>query len=87
MKRRPIMEERIASAVRSGDKRDVVSQEATILRRKHLWLCGEMAGWKPQRAADLYHMKTGIVLARNVVDNQLGKIRASCRSDHKYLSN
>lgn len=87
MKRRPIMEDRIAAAVRSGDKRDVARQEITIRRRKDLWLCGEMAGWKPQRASDLYHMKTGIVLARNVVDNQLGKIRASCRSDNKYLSN
>lgn len=87
MKRRPIMEERIAAAVHSGDNRDVASQAKTIRRRKDLWLCGEMSGWKPQRAADLYHMKTGIVLARNVVDNQLGKIRASCRSDHKCLPN
>lgn len=87
LKRRPLMEARITAAVRSGDKRDVVSQDETICRRKDLWLCGEMAGWKPQRTADLYSMKTGIVLARNVVDNQSVKIRASCRCGKKYLPN
>jgi len=87
LKRRPVMEARIATAVRSGDKRDVASQDETIRRRKDLWLCAELADWKPQRTADLYGMKTGIVLARNVVDNQLGKIRASCRTGNKTLPN
>jgi hypothetical protein len=87
IKRRPLMEARIAAAVRSSDKRDVASQDETICRRKDLWLCGEMASWKPQRTADLYSMKTGIVLARNVVDNQSVKIRTSCRTGKKYLPN
>lgn len=87
LKRRPLMEARITGFVRSTDQRDATSQDETIHRRKDLWLCGEMANWKPQRTADLYSMKTGLVLARNVVDNQLVKIRASCRSHNKYHPN
>lgn len=87
LKRRRVMEARITAAVRSTDKRDVASQDETIHRRKDIWFCGEMANWKPQRTADLYSMKTGVVLARNVVDNQLAKIHASCHSRKKYHPN
>ncbi len=86
-KRAPAIQARIADAVRRNDRRDEPEQEATIARRCDLWLCAEMANWKPQRTADLYAMKTGgVVLARNLVAKQIAKIRDSTRINKKISS-
>jgi hypothetical protein len=84
MKRWPTMQGRITDAIRRIDLRDETAQDETIARRQDLWLCAEIADWKPQRTADLYAMKTGVVLARNLVANQLDKIREHCRTDKKF---
>jgi hypothetical protein len=57
------------------------TREETIERRGDLWLCAELAKWKPQRTADIYAMKTGEVLARNVVAKQLDKLPSVRRTD------
>lgn len=85
--RKDIAYARIAGAVRLNDLRDSANKDNTIQRRQDLWLCAELGNWKPQRTADLYAMKTGIVLQRNIVANQLGKIQKSCRGNKKSLSN
>jgi hypothetical protein len=85
-RRAPAMRTRITNTVRRNDRRDEAEQDATIARRNDLWLCAEMANWRPQRTADLYAMKTGIVLGRNLVAKQVAKIRDSIRSDKKTSS-
>jgi hypothetical protein len=56
------------------DRRSAGEQDATIRRRLDLWICAEIGDWKPQRTADLYEMKTGEAIARNLVAKQLAKI-------------
>lgn len=80
-KRLPIAQARIASDIRDRDKRPIADQDETISRRDDLWLCAELADWKPQRTADLYAMKTGKILPRNVVAKQLEKLPKVRRTD------
>ena len=74
IQRIPFARERIAESVRMKDRRSVEEQDATIKRRVDLWICAELGDWKPQRTADLYEMKTGEVLQRNLVAKQLAKL-------------
>ena len=80
-RRLSVAETRISSAVREGDKRPIPDQDATIKRRCDLWLCAELAEWKPQRTADFYLMKMGTMLPRNVVAKQLEKLPRVRRAD------
>lgn len=81
LKRLSLAETRIQTAIRSNDKRPTVEQDATIKRRADLWLCAELADWKPQRTANLYKRMTGEVLQRNVVAKQLDKLPRVRRID------
>lgn len=85
-KRLPIAQARIASAIRASDKRPNEDQDATIKRRSDLWLCAELADWKPQRTACLHGMMTGEPLPRNVVAKQLGKLPKVRRTDDVSVS-
>lgn len=85
-KRWQIAAARVASAVREGDKRPSVDQDVTIKRRSDLWLCAELADWRPQRTATLYAAMTGETLPRNVVAKQLAKLPRVRRTD-EVLSN
>ena len=67
LKRLPIAQDKITASVREKDRRIINEQNATIKRRSDLWLCAELADWKPQQTADFYAMMTGEVLPRNVV--------------------
>lgn len=70
-----------SSAGRSKDRRSEDEQRKTLKRRRDIWLCAEMANWKPQRTADLYQMLTGEVLQRNNIANQIAKLPNVRRSD------
>lgn len=70
-----------SSARRSKDHRTEDEQSKTLKRRRDIWLCAEMADWKPQRTADLYQMLTGEVLQRNNIANQMAKLPNVRRSD------
>lgn len=72
---------KIAEGIKAHDRRPQAAQDATITRRSDLWLCAELADWKPQRTADLFAMLTGEVLPRNVVAKQLGKLPKVRRTD------
>lgn len=80
-KRQAIARARITAPVREGDKRAKGDQDTTIERRSDLWLCAELADWKPQRTATLYAMKTGLPLPRNLVAKQLAKLPKVRRTD------
>lgn len=86
LKRLPIAQARIASDIRDRDKRPSADQDETINRRSDLWLCAELADWKPQRTATLYAMKTGKILPRNVVGKQLEKLPKVRRTDEVLSS-
>lgn len=77
----PIARERIAGGIKAHDRRAQADQDATINRRSDLWLCAELADWKPQRTADLFAMLTGEVLPRNLVGKQLAKLPKVRRTD------
>lgn len=77
----PIARTRIAEGIKAHDRRPQAEQDATIGRRSDLWLCAELADWRPQRTADLFAMLTGEVLPRNVVAKQLGKLPKVRRTD------
>jgi len=79
--RLPIAQGRITSAVRDRDRRAIVDQDVTIKRRGDLWLCAELADWKPQRTANLYKSMTGESLPRNVIARQLEKLPRVRRTD------
>lgn len=74
---------RIAEALRSSrDRRGSEEQAKTCTRREALWLCGELADWRPQRTAELFAMMPdGHELPRNVVGRQLDAVRdaLSCK--------
>lgn len=76
-----IAKERIALAIRDKDKRSIKEQDATIENRSNLWLCAELAEWKPQLTANLYLMLTGQKLSRQAVANQLSKLPKVRRVD------
>lgn len=80
-KRLPIAHARITATIRENDRRLIGDQDATIKRRSDLWLCAELADWKPQRTASLYAMMTGETLPRNVVAKQLEKMPKVRRTD------
>lgn len=80
-KRLPIAKARITSDIRDKDKRQVKEQDATIMLRCDLWLCAEMAKWKPQLTANLYAMLSGQTLSRQAVANQLAKLPRVRRTD------
>jgi hypothetical protein len=80
-KRLPITQSIIIATVRKNDKRPMIEQDATIERRSNLWLCAELASWKPQRTAEMYQMMTGKTLPRNLVANQLAKLPKVRRGD------
>lgn len=77
----PIARAKIAEGIKAHDRRPQGDQDATIARRANLWLCAELADWKPQRTADLFAMLTGEVLPRNVVAKQLDKLPKVRRTD------
>ena len=77
----PIARAKIAEGIKAHDRRPQADQDATINRRSDLWLCAELADWKPQRTADLFAMLTGEVLPRNVVAKQLDKLPKVRRTD------
>lgn len=76
MEKRDRTFQKITDTVQSGRcggrSREELNQ--TILRRMAIWECGWMAENRPQRTADLLHLKTGELVARNVVAKQLEKI-------------
>lgn len=82
-RRRDAERARIEALVRDKDRRSQEEQDATIERRAKLWLCAELAGWRPQRTADVFHMLTGEALPRNVVAKQLEKLPQSRRTKKK----
>ncbi len=82
----PIARARIADGIKAHDRRAQADQDATIKRRADLWLCAELADWKPQRTADLFAMLTGEVLPRNVVAKQLDKLPKVRRTDSVCFS-
>lgn len=69
-RRFPIASNRIREGVRQKDRRAIAEQGATIRRRESLWLCAELAQYKPQRTADFFQMLTGVRIPRNVVAKQ-----------------
>jgi hypothetical protein len=77
----PIAHAKIAAGIKAHDRRTEADQEATIKRRADLWLCAELADWKPQRTADLFAMLTGDTLPRNLVGKQLAKLPKVRRTD------
>jgi hypothetical protein len=77
----PIARAKIADGIKAHDRRAHADQDATIKRRSDLWLCAELADWKPQRTADLFAMLTGEALPRNVVAKQLDKLPKVRRTD------
>lgn len=82
--RLPVAASRITNAIRATDKRTVAEQDATIKTRRDLWLCAELADWKPQRTANLYAMLTGETMPRNAVANQLAKLPKVRRTDSLF---
>jgi hypothetical protein len=81
LRRLPIAKARITSDVRDKDKRQVKEQDVTILHRCDLWLCAELAKWKPQLTANLYAMLSGQTMSRQAVANQLAKLPRVRRTD------
>jgi hypothetical protein len=77
----PIAQARISAAIKGRDRRPAEEQDSTITRRANLWLCAELADWKPQRTTDLYAMLTGETLPRNLVGKQLAKLPKVRRTD------
>lgn len=47
---------------------------ALLLRRHHLWLCGQMAGGKPTETALRYRQMTGEIISRALAANHLRKV-------------
>ena len=80
-RRLPIAMARITSDIRDKDKRQVKEQDVTILHRCNLWLCAELAKWKPQLTANFYAMLSGQTLSRQAVANQLAKLPRVRRAD------
>lgn len=70
-----------SSVARSRDHRTEDERRKTLRRRRDIWLCAEIADWKPQRTADLYQMLSGEVLQRNNIANQMAKLPKVRRSD------
>lgn len=82
-RRLPIARTLIASGVRNTTKDKRADEElgATIERRSDLWLCAEMANWKPQRTAVLYKMLTDETITRQATAVQIGKLPKVRQSD------
>lgn len=76
---------RIAETLSSSrDRRGPEEQAKTLRRREVLWLCAELAGWRPKRTAELFAMMPeGQELPRNVVGRQLDAIRAALSSKRR----
>lgn len=47
---------------------------AALIKRKRLWFCAEMCGWKPTETGRLYRCMTGEQLTKSAVANQLSAI-------------
>ncbi|MDC8783929.1 hypothetical protein [Roseateles koreensis] len=80
-RRLPLAKGKIEEGIRAADKRPPTAQDATIARRTDLWLCAELAGWKPQRTSELYARLTAEQLTRQAVAKQLPKLPRIRRSD------
>lgn len=72
----PAAEARIKAEAsqRAHDRRTPEQREVTVRRRVAIWLCGQLAGNKPQRTAELVEMLTGEALARGIVARHLEKL-------------
>jgi hypothetical protein len=70
----------IAFAIHKHDRRPEADKHETIDVRVELWHLAELADWSPQYTADLYRMKTGVELPRNVVARHLESIQKALPS-------
>lgn len=84
----PAAESRIKAEAsqRAHDRRAPAQREATTRRRMAIWLCGQLAGNKPQRTAELVEMLTGERLARGIVARHLEKMPNLRRYHHSFAS-
>lgn len=64
----------IEAGIRATDRRPVEDQDATISVRSDLWICAELAKWKPQPTANLYKARTGKTMPRNIARQHLGRL-------------
>ncbi len=64
----------IEAGIRDKDRRPVEAQDATIAVRSNLWICAELAKWKPQPTADLYMAMTGKTMPRNAAQQHLDRL-------------
>lgn len=61
---------KLAAAYHARDIRyKTTDNNATINRRAAIWFVGSLAGWKPQRTADLYEAHTGERITRQLAAN------------------
>jgi hypothetical protein len=68
--------ESLPSIMRTMPKGDDCERRAheIIRRRKHLWVCAEIAAWQPTETARLYRLMTGETLTKSQTANQLAAI-------------
>lgn len=66
--------DQIEAGIRATDRRPVEAQDATISVRSDLWICAELAKWKPQPTANLYKARTGKTMPRNAAQQHLDRL-------------